>query len=99
MCAPLTVRLWCGMPGVRTARRVLVSDHASCGCLACWPILSDLQYNDHLTVRAWRKLEHIRCMLLILTVGYLRPWGLVADCFQQVEGIGYVVVDVVGIGL
>ena len=76
-----------------------MSDHASCDCLACWPILSGLQYNDHLIVRAWRKLERIRCMLLTLMVGCLRPWGLVADWFQLVEGIGYVVVDVVGIGL
>ena len=87
------------MPGVRTTRREWVSDHASCDRLACWPILSGLQCNDHLIVRAWRKLEHTHCMLLILTAECLRPQGSFADCFQLVEGIGCVVVDVVGMQL
>ena len=87
------------MPGVRTARRVWVSDHASCDRSACWPILSVQRYNDYLIVRVWRRLERIRCMLPVPMAGCLRLWGLVAGCFLWLVEIDYVVVGVVGIVL
>ena len=82
MCAPLTIWLWCGMPGVQTTRRELVSDHARCDRLAYWPSLSGLLRNDHLIVRMWQKREHTHCMLLIRMAEGLIPWELLVGCFR-----------------
>ena len=84
------------MPGVRTTRRGLMSDHATCARLAYRPSVSGLLRNDHLIVRMWRKRGHTRGMLRIPMAEGLTPWGLIVDCFQLGARIGCVVVGVVG---
>ena len=96
MCAPLAVGFWSGMPGVRTTRRGLTSDHASCDCPAYRPSVSGLPRNGHLIVRMWQRRVHIRCMPLILKVASLTPWGLTVGRYRLELNINYVVVGVVG---
>ena len=96
MCAPLAVGFWSGMPGVRTTRRGLMSDHATCARLAYRPSVSGLRRNGHLIVRMWRRGVHTRCMLLILRVASLTPWGLAVGRYRLELKIDCVVVGVVG---
>ena len=96
MCAPLTVGFWSGMPGVRTTRRELMSDHANCDRPAYRPSVSGLLRNDRPIIRVWRKGVHTHCMPLILRVVRLTPWGLVVErCWLELK-IDCVVVGVVG---
>ena len=84
------------MPGVRTTRRELMSDHANCDRRAYRPSVSGLPRNGHLIVRMWQRRVHIRCMPLILKVVSLTAWGLaVGRCRLELK-INYVVVGVVG---
>ena len=96
MCAPLAVGFWSGMPGVRTTRRGLMSDHATCARPAYRPSVSGLRRNGHLIVRMWRRGVHTRCMLLILRVASLTPWGLAVGRYRLELKIDCVVVGVVG---
>ena len=96
MCAPLAVGFWSGMPGVRTTRRELMSDHANCDRPAYRPSMSGLPRNGHPIVRTWQRRVHIRCMPLIHKVASLTPLGLaVGRCWLELK-IDYVVVGVVG---
>ena len=96
MCAPLAVRFWNGMPGVRITRRGMMSDHVTCARPASRPSVSGLRRNDHPIVRVWRKGVHNRCMPLTLRVARLIPLGLVVKhCWMGLKN-GYVVVGVVG---
>ena len=84
------------MPGVRTAWRELMSDHANCNRPAYRPNVSGLLRNGHLIVRMWWKCVHIHCMLLIPKVAGLTPWGLTVGRYRLELKTDYVVVGVVG---
>ena len=84
------------MPGVRTAWRELMSDHANCNRPAYRPNVSGLLRNGHLIVRMWQKRVHIRCMPIILKVASLTTWGLTVGHYRLELKINYVVVGIVG---
>ena len=84
------------MPGVRTTRRELMSDHANCDRPAYQPNVSGLLHIGHLIVRMWWRRVRIRCMLLIPKVAGLIPWGLAVGHYRLELKTDYVVVGVVG---